>query len=524
MNKKLLVGLGSIIFLLSLPIIFMTTQLLKITSEKINANKMEILGVNLLKPTLKYYLLYSQATTREEKDNLFLELEKIYQKLKPLQSVSESETNFYNTTFVELTNLDKILKLQMSSENNFKFIFSFIQKLITNSNLILDPEKKTYFTISAVGIQIPSYVNAKNSAALLKQNMNTLSMSQQYALNLIFDLRLALQNQTNYPNTPDDNKILSLTKELENIIFSEIPISIFVNIIDATTENLNTDLNDRLNKNQLSMRYILSRSLIFWMFSVFLALIIYFKILNVSASFQDTIQQQKKTLEASQKLSALGEISANIGHEIANPLTIIRASANSLENSADHPLSPKTILKLQRIVKMTDRITQIIKSIKILAHNQDGDPGSAQNLKASLEEMTILLQDKINLNSVVLKIDISDDLPNCISTESELVQVLLNLTGNSIDALDNQSEKIISFSTSIENNMLKLSIFDNGPGIPAEIQDRIFESLYTTKPIGKGTGLGLSITRQIMERHKGRITIDTKYTSGAKFDLYFCIA
>jgi two-component system C4-dicarboxylate transport sensor histidine kinase DctB len=272
---------------------------------------------------------------------------------------------------------------------------------------------------------------------------------------------------------------------------------------------------------QISQKYTntsLLMSLLFWIASVLLTYFIYFRILNVRKELQLIIEHQKQAVLSAQKLATLGELSASIGHEIMNPISVIRSTASLMEkNAAD----TKNLAHAQRILKMTDRTQQIIKSLKTFAHHQEGAPGTPQNLHEGLAETLLLLNDKIRNQNISIQNELPEQLPKVLGTESELAQILMNIIGNAIDALKDSPNKEIQVFARPENEFVILSIKDNGPGIPAHIQMKIFDSLFTTKALGQGTGLGLAISKQIMERHGGFIKLNTGVENGAQFDLYF---
>ena len=154
------------------------------------------------------------------------------------------------------------------------------------------------------------------------------------------------------------------------------------------------------------------------------------------------------------------------------------------------------------------RITKIISGLRNLSHSNAGEL-TETSIKDLIEDSIIVANLKISGKGIELKIDLTE-------TENELIvcnaiqisQVLVNLLANSIYEVETKEKPWVSLK--IENTDLgfKFTIMDSGSGIPADVQKKMFEPMYTTKPIGKGTGLGLSISRSIIEQHQGTLTIN----------------
>ena len=123
----------------------------------------------------------------------------------------------------------------------------------------------------------------------------------------------------------------------------------------------------------------------------------------------------------------------------------------------------------------------------------------------------------------ISRIDPQPDLPRITSDSSQLQQVFLNIINNAIDAIGKNGEIRIKTSYSSKNHEAKVEITDNGPGIPKEGIDKIFDPFYTTKEVGKGTGLGLSIVYSIIEKLGGRIMVASEIGLGTTFTIYLPI-
>jgi signal transduction histidine kinase len=125
-----------------------------------------------------------------------------------------------------------------------------------------------------------------------------------------------------------------------------------------------------------------------------------------------------------------------------------------------------------------------------------------------LSNTVVVLRAKAKSKSAGLSMNIETDLPHVNGFGGELNQVWANLLSNALDAVGEGGQ--VELVANRESDTVAVRVIDNGPGVPAEIVDRIFDPFFTTKPIGEGTGLGLDIARRLVQRHNGRIEVDSK--------------
>ncbi len=152
------------------------------------------------------------------------------------------------------------------------------------------------------------------------------------------------------------------------------------------------------------------------------------------------------------------------------------------------------------------RISEIVKAVKEYSY-MDQAPVQRVDVRAGLDNTLVILRPKLKAGvSVVRQYD--PDLPEIEAFGSELNQVWTNLIDNAIDAMDGHGEiRIRAFA---RDGDVVVNICDDGPGMPPEVRDRIFEPFYTTKPPGSGTGLGLHISHNVVARHGGRINVRSR--------------
>ena len=162
---------------------------------------------------------------------------------------------------------------------------------------------------------------------------------------------------------------------------------------------------------------------------------------------------------------------------------------------------------LTEIGQGAGRISEIVKALKSYSY-LDQAPIQAVDVNEGLDNTLLILRNKL-MSGISVRREYAPDLPEIQGYGSELNQVWTNLLDNAADALDGQGE--IGIRSYVDGDWVVVEIEDNGPGIPPEIQSRIFDSFFTTKPPGKGTGLGLDISYNIVvQKHRGDIKVTSQ--------------
>lgn len=224
----------------------------------------------------------------------------------------------------------------------------------------------------------------------------------------------------------------------------------------------------------------------------------------------DVLKVRAEMARASQ-LANVGELAANVAHEINNPLHGIINYADILKGKAGDPEFTRTIVT--RIANEGERISRIVQNLLDYTRRKDDKPGPVA-LAAVIESANMLLGHKLKMGQIVVDYDIPNDLPLIRGRSSQLQQVMVNLLGNAHDALQEKNpgesgQRRILLQARALGEMIEVCCEDNGTGIPAVQLERVCESFYTTKPIGKGTGLGLSISKSIIEEHGGQLRVES---------------
>jgi signal transduction histidine kinase len=132
------------------------------------------------------------------------------------------------------------------------------------------------------------------------------------------------------------------------------------------------------------------------------------------------------------------------------------------------------------------------------------------DIHTGIRNTLTMLNHKLKKAGVKVIEDFRHDPPQANIYVSELNQVWTNLIDNAIDAMEGRPGSVLEIKTERDREFTVVSIIDNGPGIPGDIQDKIFDAFFTTKPIGKGTGLGLDVVRNIVNQHNGKIELTSE--------------
>src|SRR5262249_16630086 len=221
---------------------------------------------------------------------------------------------------------------------------------------------------------------------------------------------------------------------------------------------------------------------------------------------EDELARQREALYQSEKLSALGSLLAGVAHELNNPLSVVVGQATMLEDGA---VDPKTAERAEKIRRAADRCSRIVRSFLSLARRRTPELTAVQ-LNSVVEMAIELLSYQLRTADVQLSLELAPDLPPLLADADQLNQVVTNLVHNPLQALgDKGRPRRLAVSTACASNgTLRLSVVDNGPGVPVDIRKRVFEPFFTTKSPGTGTGIGLSLCLASVAAHGGSIAID----------------
>lgn len=258
-----------------------------------------------------------------------------------------------------------------------------------------------------------------------------------------------------------------------------------------------------LQEFDLKMRTSLGQNIIgLLIVGLLLGFLIHYLLLLRDMNNADKIKQREK-------LAVVGELAAGVAHEIRNPLTSIKGFVQLIDLKKGAELPP---FYIGTILDELDRIEQIVGELVVLA--------KPANEKKSQVDLSSLLQDTVNLMSpqaamqnVGLRVEIEPGLPFVEGVRNQLKQVLINLIKNSIEAIGEEGEIVIT--ATYQSRHILITVADNGKGIEPEVIEKIATPFFSTKD--SGTGLGLMISYGIIHNHGGEISVESKFGVGTEF-------
>ncbi|SHG01131.1 sensor histidine kinase [Pedobacter caeni] len=276
---------------------------------------------------------------------------------------------------------------------------------------------------------------------------------------------------------------------------------------------------------------------------------------NINSSLNDALSNLKEAqsqLVDSEKMASLGQLTAGIAHEINNPINFVTSNIKPLQMDIDDLNElinkyenlnlegdlPAQISSIESFKKSIDlnfvrdeiksllsgigegakRTAEIIRSLKNFSRLDENDTKYV-DLNEGLDSTLVLVR-----NTFPDNLDINKNygiLPKVECMPGKINQVFMNLISNAIQAIKGKADKteqnFLNIRTWKEDELVKISIQDTGPGMSEEVKQKIFEPFFTTKDVGEGTGLGLSIVFRIIENHHGQIDVVTKVNHGTEF-------
>ncbi|WP_416671009.1 sensor histidine kinase [Egbenema bharatensis] len=282
-----------------------------------------------------------------------------------------------------------------------------------------------------------------------------------------------------------------------------------------------------------------------------------------SNQLEATVQELRKAqtqLVQSEKMSSLGQLVAGVAHEINNPVNFIHGNLHHAnhyiedlldllrlyqqctppiptiqdkEEEIDLDFLQSDLPKLLASMKVgADRIREIVQSLRSFSRLDEAEVKDV-DIHEGLDSTLMILHNRLKAKSDHPPIQIIKDyaqLPKIECYAGQLNQVFMNILSNAIDALDEQNmqrskqdiaaqpSQITIQTRPIQDDRIAIHIIDNGPGMPAPVQQRLFDPFFTTKPVGKGTGMGMSISYQIVtDRHQGSLHCISAIGQGTEF-------
>ena len=232
---------------------------------------------------------------------------------------------------------------------------------------------------------------------------------------------------------------------------------------------------------------------------------------------RERIEELQSELTQVARASAVGEMGTALAHELTQPLSAVAGfveSSAALLDQGGVEIPAKVREYMDQAVAQTLRAGAVIRLLREFTSRGDSER-SVEDLNAVVEEICKLATLGTATDRIELELDLAAALPPVLIDHVQIQQVVLNLVRNSIDALNDCEARTITVTTVSGGDMVEVVVSDNGPGLPSEVRDRVFEPFVSTKP--DGIGIGLSICRTIVEAHGGRIAVDSSTGHGTGF-------
>jgi PAS domain S-box-containing protein len=223
------------------------------------------------------------------------------------------------------------------------------------------------------------------------------------------------------------------------------------------------------------------------------------------------IKKLQQQLVMAQRMAALGEVAARVAHDIRNPLVSIGGFAKRLEKHLEGNLKEYAVIIAKEVAVLEKILGEILSYIR-----EVGLEKRMVNIDYLVEEVTAVMKSELDEKQITLVKSLNASLDVLIDPGS-IREALLNILSNAIHSIGNNGT--ITVRTSGEKDYAVIEIQDTGCGISEEISPFIFDPFFTTKGSGN-TGLGLTITHKIIEKHNGRIEIESKPHEGSTFKVF----
>lgn len=255
---------------------------------------------------------------------------------------------------------------------------------------------------------------------------------------------------------------------------------------------------------------------------------------NENVAWTQTLEQRvdQKTRELkrahehalhTEKMASIGKMAAVLAHEINNPLSGILTYAKLLRKWIDNDDGGKKRRgeicdSLDLIAAESRRCGDLVKNLLTFSRTTPMNLQST-NLKRVIEQSLRLIQHQLDLANVQVQLQLDQNVPEVVCDGAQIEQVLLALMMNALDAMPQGGNLWVTTTMDVSEEIVRITVRDDGAGISPDILPRLFEPFLTTKETGKGVGLGLAISRSILERHNGKIEVQSELGRGTTFTI-----
>jgi len=233
---------------------------------------------------------------------------------------------------------------------------------------------------------------------------------------------------------------------------------------------------------------------------------------NELESALQRLEQTQADLVQSEKLAATGKITAQLSHELNNPIHNIRSCLETARKKLPDPHAARELLDLahEEVLRISELVRQMLDFYR-------PRPAARKevHLDQIIEEVVKSSNDLLQQHHIRVRLDFQHKPPPLMAAGDQLKQVFLNLLVNAVDAMAGSGE--LKITSTVDNGFVALTFADTGAGIPPKNLPKIFEAFFTTKSQASGVGLGLSVSYGIVASHGGRIEVESEPGKGARF-------
>jgi two-component system NtrC family sensor kinase len=236
----------------------------------------------------------------------------------------------------------------------------------------------------------------------------------------------------------------------------------------------------------------------------------------INQMLADLVLRQEQLLQSG-RMAAVGTLTSGIAHELNNPLNNIGITTEALISGYSEYSSDERLRMLGQIYTQVERASATVRNLLDFTRTEQAVFTSV-SVKEIVDSTARLVGNELKLGGIELSLDLDAELPRVRGNPRNLQQVFLNLFLNAIQAMPEGGDLSVS-AIAGEDGFVRVDVSDTGIGIPAADLDKIFEPFFTTKEPGIGTGLGLSVAYGIIEKHHGRIAVQSEVGKGTTFSV-----
>jgi signal transduction histidine kinase len=228
---------------------------------------------------------------------------------------------------------------------------------------------------------------------------------------------------------------------------------------------------------------------------------------------QIKLAEMEEQLRVSDRMAIVGELTASLAHEVRNPLASILGAVEILRGETENRNDREEFFRI--LVAETERLNRVVETYLSFSRSKETEIGQFE-VGEVLTNIVMMLESQAKKHSIRMKLELPDGPLELVGDSGKLWEVLINLVLNSMQAMEERGEIQIA-AQQAGSGECQIIIRDQGPGIPADLQEKIFTPFFTTKE--RGTGLGLAIVRRIVDENRWNLALESTVGEGTAFIL-----